>query len=47
MHSVHVNLTGEWLGFGSYLHVSVFILENRHLDLDLLLAALVDGLGEA
>ena len=47
VHAVHVNLTGVRLALGSFLHVGPLVGEDRHLDLDLLLAALVDGLGEA
>ena len=47
MHAVHVNLTGIWLTLGSFLQVGSFVGEDGHLDLDLLLAALVDRLGQA
>ena len=47
MHTIHVNLTREWLTLGSYFHICVFVLEDRHLDLDFLLATLVDRLSEA
>ena len=47
MHAVHVNLTGKRLILGSFLQVGPLVREDRHLDLDLLLATLVDGLGQA
>ena len=47
VHAVHVNLTRIWLTLGSFLQVGSFVGEDGHLDLDLLLAALVDRLGQA
>lgn len=42
VHSVHINLPGVRLSFGGLAHISVLILVEGHLDVDLLLAALVD-----
>ena len=46
MHTVHVDLAWEWLTRRRLGHVSILVLIYWHFDLYLLLAALVDGLGE-
>lgn len=44
VHAVHINLTRVRLSFGGLAHVRVLILVQGHLNVDLLLAALVDRL---
>ena len=46
VHTIHVNLTREWLALINLCHISAFVLEERHLDLDFLLpTALIYRLG--
>lgn len=47
VHTIHVNLTWEGLALGGICHVGVLVLENRHLNVDLGSAALIDRLGQA
>lgn len=45
VHAIHINLTWEGFTLRSNRNIRVLILKHWHLNLDLLLPALVDRLG--